>query len=104
LGWLHLSDTQIGDAGVAALATKDSGLTALRALDLSGTQVGDAGLAALAAEDSGLKALSSLVLSNYIDAADGEAAIRAALPKLEILYRYDDIPFPRLGPSNSGYL
>lgn len=61
LDWLILSKTQVGDPGVQALALSTS-LTALEWVALNETQVGDAGVHALA-QSTSLAALKSLDLS-----------------------------------------
>lgn len=74
---LNLYSTQITDTGAAALAAKDSGLRTLSKLDLGKTLITDAGATALAAKDSGLRHLTELYLGwNRITDA-GAAALAA---------------------------
>ena len=74
---LDLTDTQVTDVGLEALAP----LTNLKWLYLSGTQVTDVGLAALAASLTNLKWLY-LAGTQVTDA--GLAALRKALPNCQI--------------------
>jgi hypothetical protein len=91
LARLHLERTAIGDQGLRHLAK----LTSLTYLNLYGTKVTDAGLKHL----EGLKNLRRLYLWQTEVSDAGVAALKKALPELEIIRAVDLRPADTAAPS-----
>ena len=84
---LGLTENQIGDAGVAALAEAADKLPKLKNLYLSINQIGDAGVAALAEAADKLPQLKALFLrDNPNISQQAKAALKAALPKCSVTF------------------
>ena len=84
---LLLSNNQIGDAGVAALAEAAGKLPQLEQLSLMNNQIGDAGVAALAEVAGKLPQLETLDLTyNPNISQQAKDALKAALPKCSVRF------------------
>ena len=84
---LCLSNNQIGDAGVAALAEAAGKLPQLKILYLSSNQIGDAGVAALAEAAGKLPQLKQLWLGNNPNISQqAKDALKAALPNCSVVF------------------
>ena len=87
LNELYLSDNQIGDAGVAALAEAAGKLPQLKDLYLNDNQIGDAGVAALAEVAGKLPQLEALYLEDNPNISQqAKDALKAALPKCGVYF------------------
>jgi len=73
---LSLHCGEVTDKGVAALASKDTGLKALNLAFALGRGATDKGMAALSAKDTGLTALTRLTLDHTKVRAAGVAKIK----------------------------